>query len=169
MDRIEPRQGPDLQDLTFRAARHRSQPDGDHRFALGVAIFLAVAFAYPWYSYKVQAYLLGRDLEAGVEELAQSADAEMRQATAATAQHHHERSAAALANRLARVRVTGISDGSPPLAVVDLGTAEMFEAGETICRQTELWLQRSVAGTVIRVQSSRSRGTLAPIEELACP
>ena len=71
--------------------------------------------------------------------------------------------------RVARVRVTGISEGNPPLAVVDLGDAGVFEAGDTICRQTELWLQRPLAGTVIRVQRFKSRGTLAPIEQLACP
>ena len=169
MDRIEPRQGPDLQDLTFRRAPRWSQPDSDHRFVLGVAIFLAVALAYPWYSYKVQAYLLARDLEAGVREFAQAADKELRQANAAAAQQHRQRSASSLASRVARVRVTGISEGNPPLAVVDLCDAGVFEAGDTICRQTELWLQRPLAGTVIRVQRFKSRGTLAPIEQLACP
>jgi hypothetical protein len=169
MDRVEPRHEPDFQDLTFRRIPRWSHPQQDHRFALGVGIFLLVALVYPWYSYKVQAFLLAKDLEAGAQKVARAMNKEVREANAQMAQELHESEAEPLSRRIAAVRVTGISDGNPPLAVVDLGESNLFEAGDTICRQTGLWLQRSVQGSIIRVQRFKSRGTVAPIQELACP
>lgn len=169
MDRIEPRHDPDLQSLTFRSSPRWSEPTTDGRFSIGIAVFLSVALVYPWYSYWVQKHLLARDMNAGVEELTEAVATESRDLDSRLAQRAQESAEVAQRRRIGAVRVTGISDGQPPLAVVDLGKSTFLEADETICRQTAAWLRRSVSGTVIRVQRLESHGTAAAIREMVCP
>ena len=169
MARIEPRHEPDLQGLTFRRRARVAETSSDGRFAYGVAIFLLVALAHPWYSYWVQKHLLARDIEQGVSEFSDQMDRELRQLSARTAAASRAAAARTEIQRIGTARVVGISDGRPPLAVVDFGQSNIHEADEVVCRQTALWLRRSVAGTVIRVQNVGSRGTENAITELACP
>jgi hypothetical protein len=169
MERIEPRHEPDLQQLTFRRAPRWSEPVSDGRFSIGVAIFLLVALAYPWYSYWVQTRLLARDIEQGVEQLSDTVDNEKRQVSQQDEEQSRFAREQAIRQRIAAVRVTGVSEGSPPLAVVDLGQSDFLEADETICRQAGAWLHRSVSGKVIRVQGLRPRGSNSAINEMACP
>lgn len=169
MDRVEPRHEPDLQDLTFRRAPRWAEPPSDRRFALGIAIFLAVALAYPWYSYWVQTHLLARDIEQGVEEFSEAMGHEARQVAAQMDNARRESAQEAKDRRIASVRVTGISDGRPPLAIVELGPSNFYEATETICIQTSRWLRRPVSGSMIRVQNFKARGSTPPIQQLVCP
>jgi hypothetical protein len=169
MDRIEPRHEPDLKELTFRRSPRWSAPAADSRFALGVGVFLLVALIYPWYSYKVQAYLLGRDARNGIQEFAEAMEQETQALAIQQAKDVRASSEQATERRIAAVRVMGISDGNPPLVVVEFGQSNMMEADETICRQAARWLRRPVDGSVIRVQRARSSGTSAQIQELACP
>lgn len=142
---------------------------GDPRFSIAVAVFLAVALVYPWYSYWVQSHLMARDIEAGVREFSKAVDQEVRQANSQMAQVARESAESAVWRRIAAVRVTGIGEGNPPMAVVDLGESNFMESDQTICRQTAKWLRRSDSGTVIRVQRLKSHGTEAVIQQMTCP
>jgi len=169
VDRIEPTHEPDLQNLTFRRSPRWSEPTTDGRFSIAVAIFLAVALVYPWYSYWVQTHLLARDLENGLKEFSTSVERDTREFDSRMAQQSRDSAESDQRRRIAAVHVTGVSDGQPPLAVVDLGRSNFMEADETICRQTAMWLHRSVSGSVIRVQRLKSYGSATVIEEMACP
>jgi hypothetical protein len=173
MDRIEPTTGADLQGVTFRRPPRWTEPATDSRFALGVAIFLLVALAYPWYSYRVQAYLMARDMRAGFEAFTgamnRESDAVQAQAQLQVAQADRESAEVAQRRRLAQVRVSGISTGDPPLVVVQLGTSNLSEADALICRQAEPWLKRELSGRVIRVQGIHASGRTGTIQKVVCP
>jgi hypothetical protein len=173
MDRIEPTTGADLQGVTFRRPPRWTEPVSDGRFALGIAIFLLVALAYPWYSYWVQAHLMARDVRTGLEAFTgamdRESDAVQGQAQVQVQVAGRESAEVAQRRRLAQVRVSGISEGDPPLVVVQLGRSNLSEADALICRQAEPWLKRELSGRVIRVQGIQASGRTGAIQQLICP
>jgi hypothetical protein len=169
MDRIEPQHEPDSRTLIFRSPPRWTEPVADNRFALGAAIFLLVALAYPWYSYWVQTHLLASDVEAGLEDFGKAMQQETAAASAQSASDAQGARERAEQQRVGAVRVIGISEGSPPLVVVDLGQSNLLEADITVCRQAARWLHRSTSGQVIRVQRAHVYGNANAIQELACP
>ena len=52
-----------------RPAAESAEDRAQSRFVVGIAIFLAVAFAYPWYSYWVNLRITTYGLEVAVEHL----------------------------------------------------------------------------------------------------
>lgn len=140
------------------------------RFGIGVAIFLAVALAYPWYSYWVNVYLLSRELEAAGREFEKAAeeslrDVQLQNARAADVFRRNQQR-----QRIAGVRVKGVSDGpAGQVVIVDLGGASMIESEQTICRQAEAWLRRDLSDTTITVQRYRANAPALDAGGLVCP
>lgn len=155
--------------------------NAESRFWIGVLLFLAVALAFPWYSYWVNAFLLTRDLEAARAEFARSmekaeedmsrqleaADQRARQQAAANAAR---REAVARQGRVARVQVVGaIPSRSGPIAIVRLERATLSEAIPAICRDAGAMLGRSLAGESLQVQRHRGNDPALTIGEIRCP
>jgi hypothetical protein len=177
-DRIEPRQEPDWTAMDFRRdrpGRHRLR-DEDHRFAVAVTVFLAVAILYPWYSYWVHAYLLTREFHGAVEALQGELDRTGANMSAQAARSRASAEASRLrtateqlAIRRGRVKVMGVSHGGPkPLVLVDLGTSNPLESDEVICREASVWLGRSLSGASIRIQQYRGKAPARDMGELSC-
>ena len=57
------------QDLSFRRRSRVSEASGnDHRFAIGLGVFIVVALLVPWYAYQVVAYSIERDTTKALNE-----------------------------------------------------------------------------------------------------
>ena len=57
------------QDLRFRRRSRVSEASGiDHRFAIGLVVFIVVALLFPWYPYEVVAYSIERDATQALNE-----------------------------------------------------------------------------------------------------
>jgi hypothetical protein len=135
-------------------------PQGSSLIRLGWAALVAViliALIWPWYVYRVNAHLLGEDLEEVGDQidrdsrrLQQQAREQLQHANALTAER-------ALTQRLARVRVRGVTDSRQPVVIVELGGSNLREARDVICRGAERMLRRSVAGLTLRIQAHRGR------------
>lgn len=145
-----------------------ARSDSKHYFQLGLIVFVAVAIVYPWYSYKVHTYMLGRDMQAAAEAMEQEATKALEQANAEAARQRAASAAADLQRRVSQVRIKGISGQSPPVVLVDLGRATLEEAEDVVCRQAAAWLRAPTSGRVLRVQ--RFRGSQPALEagELVC-
>ena len=137
---------------------YKSASDGriDARLWIVVAIFLAVALAYPWYSYQVNAFLHARDMEFAVREIARVTEENLRDlrtqaALSADASRREQRR-----RRIENVRVKGLSDGPHgPVVIVEMGDASLEESQGTICRQASFWLKKKLSDTTLRVQRYR--------------
>lgn len=151
----------DWGNVRFRRRRSRhdaGSPDenADARFWIGVMLIFAVALAYPWYSYWVNARLLTRDLEMAGREV-------IRQIDIASEEQNRQSEAAATARReaarrarISTVRVVGTVPGNEgPIAIVRLEQSQLPEAASTICRQSEFMLGFPLAGQLLRVQLTR--------------
>lgn len=140
--------------------RGSTSPRGSSLVWLGWGALVAailIALIWPWYNYKVNAHLLGQDLEATSDQmdrdsqrLQQQAREQRQQANALTAER-------ALEQRLSHVRVRGVTDSRQPVVIVELGGSNPREARDVICRGAERMLRRSVAGLTLRIQAHRGR------------
>ena len=177
MDRIEPRQDTDWHSLSFRRPSFASPSGQDSRFAIGVAIFLAVALAYPWYSYWVSTYLLGRDLNAAATQLQAESDKAEAQLSASMARTRESNAANAQVaaeyeerRQVAAVRVLGVSTGgAKPLVLVNLGNASLSDADGEVCRQASGWMRRDLSDVTIRIQRFRGNHLALDAGEVVCP
>lgn len=156
-------QGRDWGNVKFRARRGRgvqahSADDAQSRFVTGLVVFLAVAIAYPWYSYWVQSRLLAYEVTTGLQQVGDefaAASARQQQESARVEQARRETTAR---ERVAAVRVMGASDGTAgPVVVVNLGQAGVGESTAQICQQARFFLGRPLHGERLRLQ--RYRGT----------
>lgn len=167
--------------VRFRRDRHRRSRLGESdpvqaRFVIGLAVFVVVALLYPWYSYHVQAYLLARDLEAGLQQLNAELDGvadEMKADTArrqqASAQQAQARRDEQTRQRQAGVRVMGVNDGrSGPVVVVNFGQAGVAESAIQICSQAEHFLGRKLDGVPIRLQRYRGSQPALSAGQIRC-
>jgi hypothetical protein len=165
-----------------RAGAAAGTPDdnADARFWIGLIVFVFVALAYPWYSYRVQAYLQARDLQAAGEELGRQLEAstsQMRQQMEASNARMRQRSAAEAARRqaaadharIAAVRVVGTFPAKAgPVAIVNLGQAGLPEATAIICRQAEGMLDLPLAGQVLHVRRYRGDQPAMGVGDIRC-
>lgn len=171
----------DWGNVRFRRDRHRRMRLGDAdpaqtRFVIGLGVFVVVALIYPWYSYRLQAYLLARDLEVGLQQINAEMDAvtdQMKANTArrqqASAQQVQARREEQARQRVAGVRVMGVNDGrSGPVVIVDLGQASVGQATARICSQTERSLGRSLDGVSIRLQRYRGSQPALDAGQIRC-
>ena len=142
----------------------------DYRFGIGVAVFLAVALAYPWYDYAVSAYLLKRDLEDAALEFTKASEEGLREIRKQTAQAAEASRRDEQRRRVGKVRVKGVSDGpTGHVVIVDLGAASVVESEEAICRQAEAWLRRDLADTALAVQRYRGNAPALDAGIVVCP
>lgn len=176
-NRIDPRQEADWKSIEFRRPGWVSRDgSGDPRFAIAIGIFLLVALVYPWYSNWVDYYLATRVLERVTEQLSaesgkQSArlSAQLQQSRQSALASQARYAARSQSDRVAGVRVMGVSDGAgKPLVIVDLGQSNIYEGHAEICRQAAMWLHRDVSGLVLRIQRHRSARPALDGGELAC-
>ena len=160
----------DWQDLSFRRRSRISESATDHRFTIGLVVFILVALLFPWYAYEVVSYSLERDAtkalnQFGIETQSQidKANKESQKLRAATAEYQ-------LRQRIAGVRVMGVSTGGNlPAVLVSLGTSNTYEANIAICQQAAAWLGRNVAGSTLRIQKHRGNQPAQDAGEITCP
>lgn len=128
------------------AARGESSKDGAWaRLWTAITAAVLLAMAYPVYEYKIHAALAERDIRAATRELQTQVEHQQLQVRQRT-----------LAERLAQVRVKGVSDSAGlPVVLVNLQGLRMEQAAAPICAQAEGWLKRSLGGTSLRIQSYR--------------
>lgn len=154
-------EGRDWGNVKFRAQRERgvqahSADDAQSRFVTGLVVFLAVAIAYPWYSYWVQSRLLAYEVTTGLQQVSDefaAASAKRQQESARVEQAHRE---TATRERIAAVRVMGASESTTgPVVVVNLGQAGVGESTTQICQQAHFFLGRALHGERLRLQRYR--------------
>jgi hypothetical protein len=159
----------DWQDLSFRRRSRITEASSDHRFAIGLGVFILVALLFPWYAYEVVSYSLERDTikalnQFGIETQNQidEANAASQRQLAANAEHQ-------LRQRIAGVRVMGVSaGGNLPTVLVALGNSNIQEAQGTICQQASAWLDRNISGATIRIQSHRGSRPTVDAGAISC-
>ena len=152
----------DLGNIRFRPRSRyaESSPEdiASTRFAIGVAVFLVVALAYPWYSYWVQSHLLARDIEVATESLGAQVNAGVEEVARQSAEAAARQSAARDQRRRASARVVGATmTRGKPVVIVDLGQTTIGESRAVICRSAAGWLGQSVSGKAVHVQRYRGR------------
>jgi hypothetical protein len=193
MERREPEPGQrDLPDgnenwgnVRFRPRRLRGAagtPDdnADARFWIGMIVFVFVALAYPWYSYRITEYLVMRDLQAAGEALGRQLKAstsKARQELDASNERMRERAEAEAARRqaaadLARIQAVRVVGTFPtkngPVAIVNLGQVGLPEASTIICRQAGELFDSPLAGQVLRVQQYRGNQPAMDVGSIRC-
>lgn len=144
-------------DLSFRRRSGISGSSGnDHRFAIGLGVFVLVALLFPWYAYEVVSYSIERDAtkalnQFGVEtqkQIDEMTEESQRQHAASVEYQERQRNATAefqLTQRVAGVRVMGVSSGGDlPTILVSFGYSNAYEAEKTICKQAGAWLNKSI-------------------------
>lgn len=165
--------GPDNTDWSDIRIRPRntgprtSPDDNAHtRFVLGAVLFVAVALAYPWYSYWVQSRLLTAEVEQALAVTGHEMQAIAHEADAAFGQ---ARTAATVVNaRAPRPRILGVSEGTTAVIVADLDGASVVDATADLCRQATRWTRRSSDGRTFRVQSYRRPAPAVTVGSIQC-
>lgn len=159
----------DWQDLNFRKRGRASGDSNDPRFAIGIGVFVLVALLFPWYAYEVVSYSLERDAEKAMNQIGIETQQYINEANATS---QHQRAASAehqLRQRVAGVRVMGVSSGgNVPTVLVALGNSNIYEAQNAICKQAAQWLDKNVVGTQLRVQSHRGNMPAVDAGEIGC-
>lgn len=160
----------DWQAVRFRP-RHagtRSLPDDDARarFVYGAILFVAVALAYPWYSYWVQSRLLAADVNRALTE----AEKEVRAAVSQVEPALDYAGPAAMAPvRPHRPRILGVSEGAATSVIVaDLDGESLDAAEPKLCVQAAGWIRRPTAGMRFRVQSFRRSEPALTVGSIRC-
>jgi predicted phosphoribosyltransferase len=138
------------------------------RFAIGLTVFLVVALAFPWYAYWVVSKLMVADANAAIEQMARETAAEAARFRAQVSAQSARQQEYVQRERLARVRVRGISVGSgSTIAIVDLGAASLAEATPAICEQVQR-LRGAGSYDVLRVQRFRGSAPALPLGAIRC-
>lgn len=167
----EPRIESSLADLKFRGGsvnRTRSESSA-HHFWTGVAIFLGVALAYPFYSYRVHDYLVSRDVEKALVDFT----ADMN-AVAEDARRESQAAAGRAAARAAEERMRGVMVAGTTIiagnriVIVSLGQASLPEAKAVICQQAAVRFREPLAGERLRIQQHRGSQPALDIGTITC-
>lgn len=156
--------------VRFRPRRLREGVDGDdaeRRFITGLVVFLVVVLLYPWYAYRVQAWLTARDLAAAAKALERESVA----------------GAALQAERMARmvrppepayvppasIRIMGAMElRNGPMAIVDLAGRPLDEVTPIICLRVQEHLGTPTIGREIRVQRWRRNAPAVSMGSVQC-
>jgi hypothetical protein len=164
----------DWGNLRFRPRRSRyaegaPEDNANARFVIGLAVFVFVALAYPWYSYWVQTRLLAHELREATTEMSAQARRVLKAASDRMQQQVAQSRAAAVHRSVRGVRVMGaMRTSSGPVVIVDLGEAGLAEGSPAICRQASAWLGSSTSGQRLRVQAYRGRAPAETIGSVDC-
>lgn len=142
--------------LIRREARVPTDPS-DARLRIAITVFLGVALIYPWYEYKVDAYLTARDFEAASLEFDRVTEELEQQWANQDARAAESRRSEQQRLRVSRVAVKGVTDGAAGLVVVvDLGSASLAESSSAICRQASVLLKQDLTERSIKVRRYRN-------------
>lgn len=142
----------------FGARRRQASEDTDRgawsRLWVGLGAGLLMLAIYPFYEYTVHAKLAERDLRAATRQI----QAQIQAGGDAMVREAAERQQLTFEQRLAVVRVKGVSDGAGgPVVMVELQGLTAAQAAGPICAQASGWLKRSVGGDALRVQAARGQ------------
>ena len=172
----EPRIEGSLGDLNHRdPARHAPSPGGSAgRFWIGLAVFIGVALAYPFYSYEVQQRLVARDVSTALVPAVAPAPAgpdgalsaaEQRQASIAARKaaeappEAQQKSVAVLGTTVA---------GGKRVVIVDLAGFSVAEGRAEICKQAAALYREPLAGASLRVQRHRGDSPAVDAGSVVC-
>lgn len=161
----------DWKDLSFRRRSRFSQSSGnDHRFAIGLGVFVLVALLFPWYAYEVVSYSIERDATRALNEFGIETQKQVDAANKEAERQHSAALELQQRQRVADVRVMGVSSGADlPIVLVALGNSNTYEAEKTICKQAGTWLNKNVSGTTLRLQRHRGNQPAVDAGEITCP
>lgn len=151
------------------SGRANSGDQTDGRLTLAVIVFVAVALAYPWYSYWVHAHLLNRDMQAAAAEL----DKQARALESAASSQWQTLSAPPdfpVVHAVSKpIRLMGISEGtSGAVLVAELADSSLADARDSLCSQASRWSGRSSSGRAFRVQRYRGNAPAVHVGSIQC-
>lgn len=151
------------------AGGSRGSEQTDARFTVAAIVFVAVALAYPWYSYWVHAHLLGRDMQAAAVELNKQA----RALENAASDQWRTLSAPPdfpVARAVSKpIRLMGISEStSGAVLIAELGDSSLADARDSLCFQASRWAGRSSSGRAFRVQRYRGNAPAVHAGSIQC-
>lgn len=157
--------------VRFRPRRLRGGVDwgdAESRFVTGLVVFIVAALLYPWYEYRVQAWLAARDLAAAAQALERQISTDnavlQTEPTASAA----ARSAATEAPPAA-IRIMGAMElRNGPMAIVDLAGQPLDDVAQTICLRVQDTLGTSMSGREIRVQRWRRNAPAVSVGSVRC-
>lgn len=145
--------------VRFRPARMRGAVGwggAEGRFVTGLVVFVLTALLYPWYAYKVQAWLLARELEAAAEVMEREARADQARLRRQAAALGNAQAADAPYAAPASIRIMGAMElRNGPMAIVDLAGRPLDEVTPIICLRVQETLGTPTVGREIRVQRWR--------------
>ena len=143
------------------------------RFWIGVAVFLGVALAHPFYAYQVQKRLAARDAAAAFAPAREPTSTVASELTAA-----EQRQAFIAAQQAAQstpvpapkgaVVYGSTVVGKQKVVIADLGKSSLAEATPSLCQQAAALERVSVAGERVRVQRYRGAEPAEDIGEIVC-
>ena len=152
-----------------RYAQGTPEDNASARFVIGLAVFIAVALLYPWYSYWVQTHLLARDVKQATEALDSQLRHEIRGISEQVQQAAVRNQVATSGRRARGVRVMGaMATSSRPVVIVDMAEVTLAEGTAGICAQAPGWLGRPVSGVTLRVQRYRGRAPAESVGSVMC-
>ena len=164
----------DWGNLRFRRGRPApssgtAEDNAESRFWIGVVLFLAVAAAYPWYSYWVNAFLLTHQLKVAGQEVSRQLDSATKEMEQAFAAARAQQQQTARRQRVAQVRVLGaLPSRKGPIVIVELGQTSLFEATDVICREAGGMMGMAVTGSSLRVQRYRGNEPALDVGTIYC-
>lgn len=154
----QPDEKPMWGDIRFQRRGRSVDPSEDAwtRFRLGAVLALIAVLVYPWYSYKVQAYLLANDVKDAAVQLGAEVASENHKLNHQLRQEAADDAAWSREQRLMSVHIKGVSSISgQPVVIVDFGQAGSAESTTSVCNQVNAWLRRDMRGQPIRLQQYR--------------
>ena len=156
--------------LSNRSTAEQANHGSGARFGVAISIFLAVALAYPWYSYWVSSYLLTRELEAAGREFAKVSGESLREMRKQAMQSAEASKREQQRRRISNVKIKGVSDGpGGHVVIVEMGSASLVESDETICNQASTWLKLDLSGSTLRIQRYRLNQPALDFGAVTCP
>lgn len=144
--------------------------DAESRFVTGLVVFVLAALLYPWYEYRVQAWLMARDVAAAAKALEREANPEAARLRARVGASARDlRAAPPMAPEPAPVRLMGAMElRGGPLAIVDLRGQSLDAVRPAICRATQAMLGTPLAGRQVRVQRWRRSAPAVSMGFIQC-
>jgi hypothetical protein len=158
--------------VRFRPRRLRGGVDwgdAESRFVAGLIVFLLAALLYPWYEYRVQAWLATRDLQAAMQGMEKEADAAGANARAAVDAVVARQSPGPGDAARPSIRLMGAMElRNGPLAIVDLGGRALDDARPLICVRVQETLGTPMGGREVRVQRWRRNAPAVSMGVIRC-
>jgi hypothetical protein len=172
----EPRIEGSLRDTNQRAPAHAAPSTGVSAglFWFGLAVFIGVALAYPFYSYQVQRRLAARDVSAALVPAVVPVPAEPDAPLTAAEERQAKIAAYRAAEAQPEVQQSTIAVlgttmvGGKRVVIAELGGFSLAEARPLICQQAAALYRESLAGESLRVQRHRGSEPAVDAGKVVC-